>query len=531
MLVTSISVLISSSIYWLLNTWANLTMDEIIFHLKVPLKGTNRDMISEAIWTGMIPCLVAIAIVWIVLRFTQGRKKPRIIFSGIVMTFAISLAAVMIYTIINRYNVAEYIVNRNDESTFIEENYVEPRSVKITFPEKKRNLVYIFLESMEKTYTSTENGGFSKENLIPELTDLADNNVSFSSDEKLGGGRAAACSTWTIAAMFAQTAGLPLDIPIGDDKIEEQEQFFPNIVTLGDVLHEQGYKQVLMFGSDADFGGRRNYFTQHGQYEIWDYLAAKEKQKIPQDYREFWGFEDQKLFQFAKEELTKLSQGDQPFNLTMLTVDTHFEDGYLCDLCVDEHDGNQYANVISCSSRQVSEFVEWISEQSFYENTTVVLVGDHLSMDMDFFKHVPKEYKRQVYNAFINAAAEPVREKNIDLTTMDFYPTTLASLGVRIEGERLALGTNLFSGQTTLMEEYGFEKINEEIAKRSLFYEQFTKEIVGTLGDWVEDENGRRFMRPDGTFIKDRWFYSKGIGYHFNEEGYVDRQFNQSQEK
>ncbi len=37
-----------------------------------------------------------------------------------------------------------------------------------------------------------------------------------------------------------------------------------------------------------------------------------------------------KLFSVAKEKLGSFKQ-DDPFNLTMLTVDTHFEDGYVCE--------------------------------------------------------------------------------------------------------------------------------------------------------------------------------------------------------
>lgn len=66
-----------------------------------------------------------------------------------------------------------------------------------------------------------------------------------------------------------------------------------------------------------------------------------------------------KLFQFAENKLQELSTQDQPFNLTLLTVDTHFEDGYVCDLCQDEF-GEQYADVMACSSRQVAEFISWI---------------------------------------------------------------------------------------------------------------------------------------------------------------------------
>lgn len=63
------------------------------------------------------------------------------------------------------------------------------------------------------------------------------------------------------------------------------------------------------------------------------------------------GYEDQKLFTYAKKELQELASGDQPFNLTLLTVDTHFEDGYPCKICPDTYGDNQYANVMACSSR------------------------------------------------------------------------------------------------------------------------------------------------------------------------------------
>ena len=66
---------------------------------------------------------------------------------------------------------------------------------------------------------------------------------------------------------------------------------------------------------------------------------------------------------------------------------------------------------------------------------------------------------------------EPAREKNRLFTTLDLFPSTLAAMGVQIEGERLGLGTNLFSGKQTLAEEYGYEHLFEELKKKSLFYD------------------------------------------------------------
>ena len=521
MLVTVLGVLISSLIYWVLKVWADLTVDEIIFHLKVPLTGTNSELIKDAIITCLPPVIVTIVLVSLAFWVSRGKKKLRIILSNVFMVIAIGMMSYRIWTAIDRLELVEYFANRQNESDFIEDNYVDPRNVKIEFPEKKRNLIYIYLESMENSFASVEEGGVLEENLIPELAAIANQNVNFSNSEKLGGGFPSSGTTWTIAAMFAQTSGLPLKIPLYLNAMSEQETFFPDIVTLGDILEEQGYRQVLMLGSDSVFGGRKNYFTTHGNYEMWDYYTAIAKKKIPEDYKEFWGYEDQKLFEYAKEELMILSKGAQPFNFTMLTVDTHFEDGYLCALCGDEYGDDQYANVVRCASQQISEFVHWLEAQPFYENTTIILAGDHLSMDADFFQGTSKENKRQVYNAFINAPIEPVREKHIEFTTMDFFPTTLASLGVKIEGERLALGTNLFSGEETLMEKNGLATINKEFDSKSEFYEHFAKDIV-IPGRFFEDDKGWRYENSDGSYVTNE---SKEIGnriYHFDADGYME---------
>ena len=54
---------------------------------------------------------------------------------------------------------------------------------------------------------------------------------------------------------------------------------------------------------------------------------------------------------------------------------------------------------------------------------------------------------------------------------MDLYPTTLGALGAKIEGNRLALGTNLFSDEKTLIEKYGLTYVNDELSKNSRFYD------------------------------------------------------------
>ena len=51
------------------------------------------------------------------------------------------------------------------------------------------------------------------------------------------------------------------------------------------------------------------------------------------------------------------------------------------------------------------------------------------------------------------------------------FPTTLAAMGVKIEGDRLGLGVNLFSRSKTLAEKYGFEVFNEYLQQKSNMYD------------------------------------------------------------
>ena len=491
-LLSTIGTLLYFSIKWMFKTWTNLTMDELVYHMTAPLEGTNDGMIHEYLDVCAVPAILMLLLV--VILFIAWRTKKRwYVVMGASIIVPIIVSGVSVHGAWNELDVGSFVDGQSTYSSFIDDNYVDPADVALTFPEQKRNLIYIFLESMEMTYADKENGGAFDKNVIPELTELAQENEDFSGEDKeLNGGYAMTGATWTMGAMFAHTSGIPLSISIDGNDMNTQEHFFAGAVTLGDILESAGYCQNLMIGSDATFGGRRLYFTEHGNYNIYDYNYASENGLIPPDYRVWWGYEDEKLFSFAKDKLTELSQQSTPFNFTMLTVDTHFEDGYPCELCTDEFGDNQYANVMACSSRQVKELVDWIQQQDFYENTTIVIAGDHPTMDKDFCEDIDEDYIRKVYTTYINPAAELETTEKRNYTTFDNFPTTLAALGVKIDGNRLGLGTNLFSSTQTLTERFGIDKMESELKKKSKMMEKLgdIREVETDIGtQTVQEEN------------------------------------------
>ena len=109
--------------------------------------------------------------------------------------------------------------------------------------------------------------------------------------------------------------------------------------------------------------------------------------------------------------------------------------------------------------------------QDFYKNTTIVIVGDHLIRQTNLFPNTDfNNYTRTIFNTIINANTESTNYNNRVFSSYDMYPTILSSIGVKIEGEKLGLGTNLFSNENTIIEKIGYDKFKQEIVKSSDYF-------------------------------------------------------------
>lgn len=481
-----IILLLFLSTIWALNTFAFINFDEILFQLTSPIKSTESSILISFALSSFLPTIIISIITYLFIKelykyykYDKLNFKIKLfnkklnfnikttIIKTITTIVIILISLFIIFFSLYKLTFINYIKSQMEKSKFIEENYIDPDNVKIKFPEKKRNLIYIYAESLESTYFSKDVGGESNYNYIAPLTNTTMDNINFSDTNTIGGAIGVPGTTWTTGAMVAHSAGIPLKINPEITNDHKVSGMLEGTTTLGDILEKEGYNQMLMIGSDKAFGNRGIYFKEHGNFKVYDYYTAIKKGKIPEDYYVWWGYEDSKLFEYAKEEVTKLSKKDKPFNFTMLTANTHTEDGYVESSCT-ANSGNHYLDSVSCSSEQIENFIEWIKNQDFYDNTTVILVGDHISMQPDLY---PSDTKRRIYNVFINSAKKTTNNKNRMFTTMDLFPTTLSSLGVEIEGDKLGLGTDLFSDKKTLIEEIGEYDFNIEISKKSDFYQ------------------------------------------------------------
>lgn len=353
-------------------------------------------------------------------------------------------------------------------------------------PEKRRNLLVIEVESLETTMFTREQGGAWEHDVIPDLYRMLfdEDAIFFASDGGTRGTQDAYGSTWTTASLIANTAGIPFKVPVGMNNSYHSKNFLKGAYSLGDVLRDFGYRNVLLSGCRTTFGGVAEYFTCHGNYEIVDPLNLRFRagaetyfsRPIPKSQKNEWGLSDEFTFDVAKDFLTLQGDiSDQPWHLLISTIDTHFT-GYTYE--ADPENGykgsvtsfdRQLENVYATTARSIVEFVQWVKQQPFYENTTVVIIGDHVNMLNSFCDKSDADLRGR-YNLILNSAVTTTNTKNRSFTALDFFPTMLAAAGFTIEGDRLGLGANLFSDRPTLAETYGLSFMNDELEKKSDFY-------------------------------------------------------------
>lgn len=477
---------------------------DIIFFNILNYKGENIDTsifleAARIIFTGFIIALCFfLAAFFLQIKSSFNYLSTRIIkkinINLLYFIFGSGLFLLSVYDICSNLHAEKYLSFYKEYSQPVEDSefylseYVTPEYKNIVFPEKKKNLIIILMESMESSFADKEAGGVLNKNLIPQLTRYASENINFSNTDLLGGGIDLSGTGWTIAGMTAKFAGLPYNL--WGNENQECISFLPGAVTLNDILAQNGYNQLFLFGSDKHFGGRDALLETHGNVEIHDIEWYKEHDMLAKDYSVFWGFEDSKLYNFAKYELDNISKNNSPFMLGLLTVDTHMPDGYQCPDCPLTED-MPLKNSILCADTMLNNFLEWCKLQSWYEDTVIVIAGDHLFLaspetnpfgdnnlitlhrlkdELDGMEGNPRRW----IDIFINASPmqKDYKCKNRKFSSFDMFPTILAAMGCEIKGEKLGFGVNLFSKEKTLCERFDEEYINYEIMKRNRQYEE-----------------------------------------------------------
>ena len=468
-----------SAINYLRINFSITNFSEILYSLKYGNEGADNSIFVSA----TLSCLPLIIIIFLFLYtlfydITFNKKKliikgkqiyPIKLFNNHKIIFTLIILLLSLVMALCQIGFIDYFTNITKDSTFIKDHYVETKDAKVEF-EEKRNLVFIMVESLETTmFTKEQTGSWSYE-LIPELYNLQNDKdaVVFYNKKKNEQINMLEGSSWTTASLVSNLSGTPLKVDLTHN-IHNKKSFMNNLYTLGDLLEENGYHNEVISGARTSFGGLQEYFKIHGNYTIIDENTLKDYNlEMKKSDIGKWGFNDKYLFETAKKRIDILAKDNKPFNIELITIDTHFVDGFVGDYSTKKYK-TQYENAYATESKLISDFISWLKEQDYYKNTTIVISGDHLTMQSSFFKGQDVK-ERYVYNCVINPRNKEAKTEERIITSLDNYPTMVYAIGGNIKGNRLGLGTNLFSNKKTLSEEYGFKEFSTQLKRNSKYY-------------------------------------------------------------
>lgn len=438
---------------WIRRTFGPISVDQMLMNL--PGAGGAETTTAEAsyiagfVWQALVfPLLLVLLGLFLVLairrrpqkayavapkrsRLEQISRKVRLRrWAPTLMAFGV--VAVGVSMVAQSIGASQYFRSATT-SLSMSDYYVSPVATPSQHP---RNLVTIYLESMEDAFADDS---MFEENMLKPVEQATRDWEKIDHLRQFDGGG------WTMAGIVGTQCGLPLRGVQAAKAGElqniglEELEFMPGATCLGDVLSEAGYKNVFMGGADAQFASKEHYLRSHGYDEVLDlhtWLSQGEEEASS------WGLSDRALFEQAKSEVSQLHDSAQPFNLTLLTLDTHepahaFE---YCPITTEE----EMTSITRCSLEQVADFIQYLDSQGILDDTAVVLMGDHEKFvsDGSSYQELLNIEDRTIFNRIWSPDEIEISRSDIDQLSM--FATMLELVGMKVEDRAAGVGISAF---------------------------------------------------------------------------------------
>ncbi|MGC3993034.1 MAG: LTA synthase family protein [Propionicimonas sp.] len=433
-LLSSLALFLVALAAWIRFRFGAVSFEQIITNLPISQGegvGNNNLLVEAVLFCLVLPVgltTLAAALRWLLgpRRGAAGRRRGRLWVPAVAATLAFVVLLVVA-------GVPQFVRASLDTRT-ISDYYVAPAVT--TAPAHPKNLITIYLESTENTFGDASIFG---EDLLANVQDATSGWAAYDLQQYPTGG-------WTMAGITGTQCGIPLKskllaVGVNSNNLgEEVETYLPGATCLGDVLSQHGYNNAFVGGAHARFGGKDTYLVDHGYSRVYgldDWLAAGETS----ENISAWGLSDARMFAHAEDVLADLHAGGTPFNLTILTLDTH-DPGAVYPSCTGD-DAVSYATALKCSGKAVAGFLDHLEQNGYLDDTVVVLMGDHVKNtgDSDQFRdELNRAGERTIF--FRAWSPDGITWGREGADQLSVLPTTLELLGFGVPAGRAGLGVS-----------------------------------------------------------------------------------------
>lgn len=451
---------IQSILYYLSFNLTGTGFNESIpFHLKTGIKGAGiGDFYKLIIDITLLVALFVFSAFFYFKKIIKKETKQKTIKTKIPVFLMLVL---LLFNPLNYDIYQTYKVVDEDPKFLFKDNYHPPKQPLKN--ETKYNLVWIYAEAFERIYLNQE----IFPDLAPNLAQLEKESLSFSNVHQVWG------TGWTIAGIASSQCGVPL-YAVGreNNDLDQLPSFLPKIKGVGNILAEDGYKNIFIQGSPKVFAGNDKFLESHG-FQMFSLENIDEKYKTPRNLSR-WGLNDDKTLEFAKEKYKELKSKNQPFSIMISTINTHSPRGFVPpDFKKKKYKNGQNVtlNALHVSDYLISEFINEIKKLDTEKNTMIVISSDHLTMRnmaSETLERHPDLRRNLFMIHFPDKISPRISERNT--SSLDEGVTVLNAMGYPLE--RFGLGVSLFSNEKNLKEKTQ-NKTDDILKSWKKYYFQF----------------------------------------------------------
>lgn len=257
-----------------------------------------------------------------------------------------------------------------DVENYVKANYTEPDKELFGIA-KGKNVILISLESTQSFLINYKLNG---EEVTPFLNELVKNSYYFDQFyHQTGQGKTSDAEFLIDNSLYPLARGA-----VFFTHSQNQYEAMPKI------LKENGYETAVFHANNKSFWNRDLMYQAFG----YDRFFGMEDYSLTEENQVGWGLKDKEFF---VQSLPLMDQVQQPFYGKFLMLTNHFpftlnpEDQLLSptDTLTNDKIVNQYLQTVRYEDEAVKEFFTMLKEKGYYDNSIIVLYGDHYGISQN----------------------------------------------------------------------------------------------------------------------------------------------------